>query len=100
MKETITRADFIERFSKQLFIPHEQSSFFLELIIQQIYEALHESQQLKISSFGTFLVHDKKERVGRNPKTGEEAVVTSRKSVSFRASPILRNRVNKKSHAP
>lgn len=92
---TLTRADLIAHFSRQLLIPQNQASFLIEAIIQQIFVALNRHDHLKISSFGTFLVHSKKERIGRNPKTGEESMITPRRSVSFRSSQILKKRVNR-----
>lgn len=94
--KTLTRMDLIAHFSRQLLIPQNQSSALIEAIIQQIFNALHKNKHLKISSFGSFLVHDKKPRTGRNPKTGEQALITARRSVSFRTSQILKARINRK----
>jgi integration host factor subunit alpha len=95
-QKTLTRSDLILQFSRQLLIPQNQASFLIEAIIQQIFSALNEDSSLKISSFGTFLVHKKRQRVGRNPKTGTEALITPRKSVSFRTSQILKARINRR----
>jgi integration host factor subunit alpha len=94
-KKTVTRNQITERFSRQLLVPQGQAAFLSEAIIKQIFSALNRSDQLKISSFGSFHVHHKKARMGRNPKTGKEAVITERKSVSFKPSGILQNRVNR-----
>ncbi len=94
--KTLTRMDLIAHFSRQLLIPQNQSAALIEAIIQQVFDALHKNEYLKISSFGSFLVHSKKPRVGRNPKTGEEATITARRSVSFRTSQILKTRISRK----
>ena len=95
-QKTLTRIDLITQFSRQLLIPQNQASFLIEAIIQEILKSLHEKDHLKISSFGTFLVHKKKPRTGRNPKTGEEALITARRSISFRSSQILKSRIARK----
>ena len=95
-KKTITRTDFHELFSKQLFIPQNRAVMLTEVILDEIYQSLCSHEVLKISSFGTFLVHQKSPRMGRNPKTGEEAVISARKSLSFRPSQLLRDKVNRR----
>ena len=65
--------------------------FFEALIVELI-----DSNKVKISSFGTFVVRQKKERIGRNPKTGEEVPITARSVVTFRASNVLKSKVNSK----
>lgn len=94
-EKTITRTNFIYLFSKQLFLSHGKAVEILESILEETYLALTYDKTLKISSFGTFLVHQKSERLGRNPKTGEDAVITARKSLSFRPSHLLREKVNR-----
>ena len=92
----LTRFELVDHFSKQLFVTQSQASLLIEIIIQQILVALSRHPHLKLSTFGTFLVHEKKERVGRNPKTGVETIITARRSISFRASQILKARILKK----
>ena len=62
----------------------------------ELLKSLIECDDVKISSFGTFIVRNKKERIGRNPKTGEEVPITARSVVTFRASNVLKSRVNTK----
>ncbi|MGL4427282.1 MAG: HU family DNA-binding protein [Alphaproteobacteria bacterium] len=95
-KKTITRTDFHELFAKQLFIPQSKAVSLTEIILEEVYQSLSLHSTLKVSSFGTFLVHQKSPRVGRNPKTGEEAVISARKSLSFRPSQLLRDKVNRR----
>jgi integration host factor subunit alpha len=94
-QKTITRTDFNNLFSKQLFLPQGKAAALTEVILDEIHMALFKERDLKISSFGTFLVHNKAPRMGRNPKTGKEAVITARKSISFRPSHLLRDKVNR-----
>lgn len=93
---TVTRIDFQELFAKHFFLTQNKAAFLTEAIIEEIYQCLFEEPVLKISSFGTFMVHEKNARVGRNPKTGQEAVITARKSLSFRPSQILKDRINRR----
>jgi integration host factor subunit alpha len=66
----------------------------LEDVLDEMTRAVAQVGTLKIASFGSFSVRQKKERIGRNPKTGKEAVITPRRVLSFRASKILKNQVN------
>ncbi len=95
-QKTLTRSGLAQQISQQLLIPKNQASILIEAIINQLFESLNETSSLKISSFGTFLVHKKQARMGRNPKTGTEALITPRKSVSFRTSQILKSRINRR----
>ena len=99
-KNTLTRMQMVDNFSRHLLLPQGKSALLIEAIIQQIFLALHRSDHLKVSCFGTFLVHTKKTRVGRNPKTGKEATITARRSVSFRASQILKDKIARRVAPP
>ena len=65
-------------------------------MFDEILKSLITGKDVKISSFGTFVVRQKKERIGRNPKTGEEVPITARSVVTFRASNVLKSKVNSK----
>jgi len=65
----------------------------VEAILQQMCAALSSGENVKISGFGTFLLRDKGERVGRNPKTGVEVPITPRRVMTFRASQMLKDRI-------
>ena len=91
---TLTRSEIKQAFRKQLDLPLNASEELLESIIQEILDAITQEESLKISSFGTFLIHKKNKRIGRNPKTLKEAVISERRSVSFRPSKILKKKVN------
>ena len=80
-------------------ISREESAELVETVLQHIADALVRGETMKISSFGAFEVREKAERIGRNPKTGEEATITPRRVLSFRASHVLKDRINTASEA-
>ena len=93
---TLTRSDLVDAITEEFRVTKYNASEIVEDILEDIESALVAGENVKIAGFGTFTVRQKKERMGRNPKTLEEAVITSRKSLSFRASPILKKAVNGK----
>jgi integration host factor subunit alpha len=93
--ETITKEKLSGSIAEKIDIPHNHSRKVLEKILEIMIKALVRDGQLKISSFGTFMILNKGKRVGRNPKTGQEVIVTPRKSVSFRASEKLKHKIAK-----
>lgn len=95
MTETITRADLADAVYQEVGLSHAESSEIVDSVFEEIRDALDAEGQVKISSFGTFAVREKSQRIGRNPKTKEEAVISARKVVTFHASNILVDRVNK-----
>lgn len=94
-KHTITRADIVEQIVHKASVSRQQASAILESLLGEIGFALAKGKQVKISSFGTFNVRQKGERVGRNPRTGKTASISSRNVVSFKASPLLKRGVKK-----
>lgn len=91
---TITRADLAESVYEEVGLSRNESSDLVESILDEVSSALVDGENVKISSFGSFSVREKGERVGRNPKTGVEVPISSRKVLVFRASHVLRERVN------
>ena len=91
MKKTWTRNDIIEAISDNVGISLQDSSLIIEEIFEFILKELEKGDDVKISSFGTFSVRHKKERVGRNPKTGIEAPIKERNVVTFSSSNILKS---------
>ncbi len=91
---TVTRADLTEAVYRSLGISRNESSAFVERILEEVAASLQDGQTVKISSFGTFSIRDKKLRMGRNPKTGEEVPIAPRRVVTFRASHVLKDRIN------
>lgn len=91
--ETLTRAAIAEAIHKRLGLSRSESLAMVESILQHMCEALSRGENVKISGFGTFLLRDKGERVGRNPKTGVEVPITPRRVMTFRASQMLKDRI-------
>lgn len=92
---TITRADLAESVYEQVGLSRNESSDLVELVLEEISKALIEGKNVKISSFGSFSIREKGERIGRNPKTGVEVPILPRKVLVFRASHVLKDRINK-----
>lgn len=93
---TITRADLAEAVYEQVGLSRNESSDLVEALLNEMMGALIEGENVKISSFGSFSVRQKGERVGRNPKTGIEVPILPRKVLVFRASHVLKDRINGK----
>ena len=91
MKKTWTRNDIIEAISDNVGISLQDSSVIIEEIFEFIVTELEKGDDVKISSFGTFSVRHKKERIGRNPKTGIEVPIKERNVVTFSSSNILKS---------
>ena len=92
---TLTRADLAEALMQKIGLPRKESQDMVEMVIGEVCGALERGDSVKLSSFGTFGVRDKAERMGRNPKTGEEVPITPRRVLVFRASNIMKTRVNR-----
>ena len=92
---TMTRADLSESVYEQVGLSRNESSDLVELVLEEISKALIAGKNVKISSFGSFSIREKGERIGRNPKTGVEVPILPRKVLVFRASHVLKDRINK-----
>ena len=92
--KTTTRADLTDAVYRSLGVSRNESSHFVERILEEVSAALERGESVKISSFGTFSVREKKLRMGRNPKTGEEVPITPRRVITFRASHVLKDHIN------
>lgn len=92
---TITRADLAEAVYTQVGLSRNESSDLVEQLLDEMMDALVEGDNVKISSFGSFSIREKAERIGRNPKTGVEVPISPRKVLVFRASHLLKNKINK-----
>jgi len=90
----MVRADLVERIAKQLDKTDKESEKILTAVLNGFTEGLKEDGDLIIRGFGRFVVQDKKERMGRNPKTGEPALIKARKKVSFKSSKNLKSVLN------
>ncbi len=91
---TVTRAKLGEAVYQEVGLSRNESGELVEAVLQEISDALIRGETVKISSFGSFSVRQKGPRVGRNPKTGEEVPILPRKVLVFRASHVLKSRVD------
>ena len=90
---TLTRADLAESINRKMGLSRADSLSLVETILAQMCDALSDGENVKLSGFGTFVLRDKRERVGRNPKTGVEVPITPRRVLTFRASQKLKERI-------
>lgn len=99
MKDVLTRGELQKIFQEKMQISVRKAKNILEVLLETLKESLiEEEKSVKIFSFGTFLVHYKKERIGRNPRTKEEKIILPRKSISFRSSKVLKKKINGHDH--
>ncbi|WP_112384154.1 integration host factor subunit alpha [Sphingomonas carotinifaciens] len=90
---TLTRADLAEALHHEVGLSRTDSSQLVEQILDEMCDALARGENVKISGFGTFVLRDKGERIGRNPKTGIEVPIAPRRVLTFRASQMMRDRI-------
>jgi len=91
---TLTRADLSEAVYQEVGLSRSESSQLVESVLNEIADTLVKGETVKLSSFGSFQVREKGGRVGRNPKTGEEVPIAPRRVLVFRASHVLKDRIN------
>lgn len=94
MAGTITRAQLTEAVYQEVGLSRNESSELVESLLSEVSAALVKGEMVKFSSFGSFSVRDKNERIGRNPKTGEEVSILPRRVITFRASQVLKKNIN------
>ncbi len=92
---TVTRANLSEAVYQEVGLSRSGSAELVDSVLHEISDALVRGETIKLSSFGSFVVRQKGERVGRNSKTGEEAPILPRRVLVFRASHALKGRINK-----
>lgn len=92
--KTLTRADLAEAVVEKVGLPRNESQELVELVLSEISTTLADGESVKLSSFGSFGIREKGERIGRNPKTGEEVPITPRRVLVFRPSNIMKDRIN------
>lgn len=93
-ERTITRADLAEAVYQEVGLSRSESAGLVDALFDEIATSLLDEGSVKISAFGTFVVRWKGERVGRNPKTGEEVPIAPRRVLVFRPSQVLKDRLN------
>ena len=92
--KTVTRAELAEAVYKEVGLSRIESAALVEAILGEMADALVTGESVKISSFGSFSVRQKGERIGRNPKTGEEVPILPRRVLVFRPSHVLKDKIN------
>jgi integration host factor subunit alpha len=90
---TLTRADLADVVHREIGLSRAESANIVERILHHMCHALSDGQNVKISGFGSFILRDKGERIGRNPKTGVEVPIAPRRVLTFRASQLMRERI-------
>ncbi len=93
-EETVTRAQLSEAVYQEVGLSRNESAALVETVLDEIANALARGETVKISSFGSFGVRQKGERIGRNPKTGDEVPIEPRQVLVFRASHVLKDQIN------
>jgi len=93
-EKTLTRMDLSESVFREVGLSRNESADLVESVLEKISASLVAGEQVKISSFGTFSIRQKNARVGRNPKTGEEAPIPPRRVLTFRPSHLMKDRVS------
>ena len=91
---TVTRADLAEAVYRRLGLSRTESAAMVEMVLNEICDAIVAGETVKLSSFGSFMVRDKGLRVGRNPKTGREVPIPPRRVTIFKPSNIMKQRIN------
>lgn len=92
---TITRADLAEAVYEEVGLSRNETADLVEQVLDKVISTLSKGESVKISSFATFNVRQKGQRIGRNPKTGEEVPIEPRKVIAFRSSQQLKDKVRK-----
>jgi integration host factor subunit alpha len=94
MTKTITREYLSNCIKKEIGLPRSESLKLVALILDSLSSSIKKDKILKLSSLGTFKVKNKNSRMGRNPKTGKDALISARSVITFTASEKLKNRLN------
>src|ERR671921_2294244 len=92
--KAVTRADLSEAVYQKVGLSRTESSALVESVLSEICDCLSQGETVKLSSFGSFVVRDKGQRVGRNPKTGVEVPIEPRRVLVFKPSNVLKARIN------
>lgn len=93
-EKTLTRADICSRLSSEVGFSGSEAADLLDAVLEEVSAALEKGEMVKLSSFGNFVIHHKKARMGRNPKTKVEAPISARRTVTFHVSPVLKAAIN------
>lgn len=94
--KTVTRADLCESVYQKVGLSRSESAELVESFLNEISDCLVDGESVKLSSFGSFIVRSKNERIGRNPKTGEEVPILPRRVLVFKPSNVMKEKINRK----
>jgi integration host factor subunit alpha len=92
--KAVTRLELYEAVYQKVGLSRTESTTFVELVLKEITDCLQKGETVKLSSFGSFMVRNKSQRVGRNPKTGIEVTIPPRRVVVFKPSTIMKQQIN------
>jgi len=92
--QTVTRADLTDAVYREIGLSRSESQALVESVLDHMIDSLVSGENVKLAGFGTFALREKKKRVGRNPKTGEEVPITPRRVLVFKPSQVMKDRVN------
>lgn len=93
-RSTMTKADIVEKVYEKIGFSKKEASELVELVFRTLKSVLQNGEKVKISGFGNFVVREKRERVGRNPQTGQQIKITARRVLTFRPSQVLKAMLN------
>ncbi len=93
-KSTVTKADIVEKVYQKIGFTKKEASRLVEMVFDSIKTTLEKGEKVKVSGFGNFVIRKKKERVGRNPQTGEQIKISARHVLTFRPSQVLKAILN------
>jgi integration host factor subunit alpha len=93
-QKTITRSDLSEAVYKAARLSRVQSAALVEVFFEEITDCLERGESVRLSSFGSFVVREARQRMGRNPKTGKEVKISARRAMVFKPSAVLKARIN------
>ena len=93
-RSTMTKADIVEQVYQKIGFSKKEASELVELVFDNLKQVLYKGDKVKISGFGNFIVREKKERIGRNPPTGEQISISARRVLTFRPSQVLKAMLN------
>ncbi|MBG0795894.1 integration host factor subunit alpha [Methylocystis sp. H62] len=91
---SVTRSELADAIHRKVGVPRAECAKYIDIVLEEIFECIVAREEVRLSSFGTFLVRAKKERLGRNPKTGVSAKISARLVVSFKPSNIMLAKIN------
>ena len=93
-RSTMTKADIVEKVYSKIGFSKKEASELVEMVFTQLKDVLCDGDKVKISGFGNFIVREKKERIGRNPQTGDQIKISARRVLTFRPSQVLKAMLN------